>query len=386
MITLGWRIGYNVHHPVAGMKNRGLSMLYSPKGRNQTGRKAMTKRLLAMTGALVVSMMGSTAMARDLTVVSWGGNYQDAQREIYFKPFAEMTGKPLLDESWDGGYGVLQAKVQSGEVNWDVVQVESEELALGCQDGIYEKIDWDKLGGKDAFLPTAVSDCGVGAIIWSTGLAYDGDKLAEGPKSWADFWDTAKFPGKRGLRRGAKYALEFALLADGVAPADLYTVLGTPEGVDRAFAKLDTLKGDIVWWDAGAQPLQLLSSGEVVMTAAYNGRISGINRTEGKHFGFVFPQSIYAIDSWVILKGAENKDAGMDFIAYASKAENQAKLPAHIAYGLPNLAAAALVPAEFAPELPTTPDNLKDAIPLSVDFWTDNGEALTERFNAWLAQ
>lgn len=329
---------------------------------------------------------GFGAQARDLTVVSWGGNFQDAQRKIFFEPFAAQTGKPVLDESWDGGYGVLQAKVKAGVPNWDVVEVEAEELALGCADGIYEKIDWDKLGGKAAYLPAAVSDCGVGNIVWSTGLSYDGDKLKDGPKTWADFWDTKKFPGKRGLRKGPKYALEFALMADGVPADQVYKVLSGEGGVDRAFKKLDALKADIIWWDAGAQPLQLLSSGQVVMTSAYNGRISGINRTEGKKFGFVFPGSVYAIDSWVILKDSPNKDAGMDFIAYASKAENQAKLPEFIAYGLPNLGATKLVPEQFQKELPTTEENISGAIPLDVDFWADNSEELTQRFNAWLAQ
>uniref|UniRef100_A0A914Z8P2 Spermidine/putrescine ABC transporter substrate-binding protein n=1 Tax=Panagrolaimus superbus TaxID=310955 RepID=A0A914Z8P2_9BILA len=119
-----------------------------------------------MLGGLALA--AGSAQARDLTVVSWGGSYQDGQREIYFKPFAKELGKPVLDESWDGGYGVLQAKVKAGETNWDVVQVEAEELELGCADGIYETIDWEKLGGKDKFIPAAVHDCGVGAIVWST--------------------------------------------------------------------------------------------------------------------------------------------------------------------------------------------------------------------------
>ncbi|KAG1702901.1 NAD-dependent protein deacetylase [Nymphon striatum] len=97
--------------------------------------------------------------------------------------------------------------------------------------------------------------------------------MPEGPKTMADFFDTAKFPGKRGLRKGAKVNLEFALIADGVAAADVYSVLETPEGVDRAFAKLDTIKGDVVWWEAGAQPPQMLADGEVALTTAYNGRI-----------------------------------------------------------------------------------------------------------------
>lgn len=336
-------------------------------------------------GALCVCAAGSL-FARDLTVVSWGGNFQDAQREIYFKPFSQKIGKPVLDEAWDGGIGVIQSKVKAGSPNWDVVQVEAEELALGCTDGLYEKIDWDKLGGKDKFLPSAVSDCGVGATVWSTAIAYDGDKLKNGPKTWADFWDVQKFPGKRSLRRGPKYTLEFALMADGVPPDQMYDVLGTDEGVERAFKKLDELKPNIVWWESGAQPLQFLASGEVVMTSAYNGRITGINRTEGKNFKVVFPGSIYAVDSWVVLKGAENKDVAQDFINFASSSDNQAKLPKYIAYGPTNKEAAAKVPPELAKDLPTDPANLTGAIPLNVDFWIDNAETLTQRFNAWLAQ
>lgn len=342
-----------------------------------------------LVGSLLVGLLtvgAQTAHARDLTVVSWGGNYQDAQRKIYFQPFSALLGKPVLEESWDGGIGVLTAKVKAGTPNWDVVQVESDELALGCADGLFEKLDWSKLGGKDLFIPSAVNTCGVGAIVWSTGLSYDADRLKTAPTSWGDFWDTKKFPGKRALRRGPKYALEFALLADGVPADKLYAVLETPGGVDRAFKKLDELKSNIIWWDAGAQPLQLLSSGEVVMTAAYNGRISGINKAEGKHFKTVWPGSIYAVDSWVVLKNTENKQVALDFVAFASKAENQVKLPEFIAYGLPNKDAAKAVPVSLAPDLPTFPSNIESAIPLNVDFWVDNSEALTKRFNAWLAR
>ena len=336
--------------------------------------------------AMATGISVAPASARDLTVVSWGGNYQDAQKEIYFDPFSQKEGKPVLAESWDGGIGVIAAKTQAGEPNWDVVQVEAEELALGCFDGMYEPIDWEALGGKDKFIDAAVSDCGVGAIVWSTALSYDSDKLKTAPTSWADFWDVKEFPGKRGLRRGPKYSLEFALMADGVAPKDVYDVLSTPEGVDRAFKKLDEIKSDIVWWESGAQPLQFLKSGQVVMTAAYNGRITGINKTENTHFKVVWDGSIYAVDSWVILKGSPNAKEAMDFITFASAVENQVKLPNYIAYGLPNKEAAAEVPAELQSELPTAPDNIANAIPLNVSFWTDNIEALTQRFDAWVAQ
>ncbi len=353
------------------------------KGKQMSNRLTLT---IAGVVGLSTLLAPTMTMARDLTVVSWGGNYQDAQREIFFKPFAETSGMPVLDEAWDGGIGVIQSKVRAGNPNWDVVQVEAEELALGCFDGLYETIDWSRVADQNDFLPPAISECGVGAIVWSTAIAYDSAVLAEGPNSWADFWDTAKFPGKRALRKGPKYTLEFALMADGVPPHDVYQVLSTPPGVDRAFAKLDELKDSLVWWEAGAQPLQLLASGEVVMTAAYNGRITGINRSEGRNFKVVWPGSILAVDSWVILKDAENKEAALDFISFASKPENLAKLPEFIAYGLPSISASDMVPAEYQLDLPTYPDNLTEALPLDVDFWIDNSESLTQRFNAWLNQ
>jgi putative spermidine/putrescine transport system substrate-binding protein len=344
-------------------------------------------RMALAAGTAALALAAGAAQARDLTIVSFGGTFQDAQRELFFQPFAEKLGKPVLDEAWEGGYGVLQSKVKAGQPNWDVVQVEAEELALGCADGIFEKLDWEKLGGQDSYIPGGASDCGAGHIVWSVAIAYDGNKLTEAqPQSWADFWDVEKFPGKRGLRKTAKYALEAALMADGVAKEDVYATLATPEGVDRAFAKLDALREHIVWWEAGAQPLSMLQTGDVVMSSVYNGRITGLNQTEGTNMKLVWNESIYAVDSFVVLAGAENKDAGMDFIAFANAPENLSKLPAKIAYGLPVKAAADMIAPELGVNLPTQADNLAVSLNLDVNYWVDNSEELTERFNAWVAQ
>ena len=336
--------------------------------------------------ALIGLAVSHAASARDLTIVSWGGNFQDAQRELFFAPDGKQTGQKVLDQTWEGGVGVLDTKVKAGNPNWDVVEVEAEDLALGCEQGLFEKIDWTKVGNKADFIPEAVNECGVGNIVWNTGLSWDGDKLKTAPTSWADFFDLEKIPGKRGLRKGPKYALEFALIADGVKPSEVYNVLRTPEGVDRAFKKLGTIKSNIVWWEAGAQPLQMLSSGDIVLSSSYNGRITGFNNNEGKNFKFLWNGSVSAIDSWAVLKGSENKAAAMDFIAFSSKPEEQAKLPKYIAYGLTNKKANDFVPQELKHTLPTTPENLAQSIPIDVEFWVENIEPLTERFNAWVAQ
>ncbi|WP_343715562.1 ABC transporter substrate-binding protein [Inquilinus sp.] len=341
---------------------------------------------LLPAAALLAAGFAAPAMARDLTVVSWGGAYQDAQRALYFEPF-KAAGNPMHDESWDGGIGVLRAKVEGGDSSWDVVQVESEELALGCDEGLFEPLNWDAIGGRDAYLPEAVNDCGVGAIVYNFILAYDGAKFPNGgPQSWADFWDVKKFPGKRAMRQGPKTNLEIALMADGVAPADVYKVLATPEGVDRAFRKLDELKPNIVWWTAGAQPPQMLAAGEVAMTTAYNGRISAANDADKKDFKIVWNGSLFTIDSWVILKGSPNVDAATKFLAYMGKPENQAKLPTKITYGVTNKAATPLIPAQYLPGLPTNPANMSQAIELNPEFWVENIDNLTQRFNTWAAK
>jgi putative spermidine/putrescine transport system substrate-binding protein len=351
----------------------------------------MTRQLFGIgaAGLAATALFGLSTgptLAADLTVTSFGGTYQDAQREVYFEPFEQATGLDLVEDVWNGGVGAIRAKVEGGGQEWDVVQVEAEELVIGCEEGLYEPIDWEALGGKDQFIEAAVDDCGVGTIVWSTVIAYDGDKITDDPpQSWADFWDTGKYPGKRGLRRHAKYTLEFALMADGVPPAEVYEVLRTPEGVDRAFAKLDEIKGDIIWWEAGAQPPQLLAAGEVIMTNAYNGRISAANE-EGRNFKVVWPQSIYAVDSWVILKNSPHQEAAMKFIEFASQPEHQSNLPKSIAYGVTHKDAAAQIDKDLLQDLPTAPDNLESAIELDTEFWVENVEPLTERFTAWAAQ
>jgi putative spermidine/putrescine transport system substrate-binding protein len=348
----------------------------------------MKKYILSVSviSAAIFAIAAGPAVARDLTVVSWGGALQDGQKAVFFQPFQAKTGLKMTDEPWDGGVGVLRAKIQGGDANWDVVEVESEELAIGCEEGLFEKLDYSKIGGKDAYLPAAVSECGVGNIVYDFILAYDGDKLKEGPKTWADFFDIKKFPGKRALRQGPKTNLEIALIADGVKPQDVYKVLKTPEGVERAFKKLDSIKDSLIFWKAGAQPPQLLASGEVTMTSAYNGRITAANDKDKKNFKIVWNGALYTIDSWVILKGSPNRDAAYKFLDFAGQAENQKNLPNYVSYGVTNKAATALVDQKLLPVLPTAPQNMANVEPIDDQFWLENLDRLTERFNKWAAK
>jgi putative spermidine/putrescine transport system substrate-binding protein len=206
----------------------------------------------------------------------------------------------------------------------------------------------------------------------------------------ADFFDLAKFPGKRGARKNAKTLLEMALVGDGLPTTDVYAALRTPEGVERAFAKLDTIKSEMIWWEAGAQPPQLLADGEVAMTVAYNGRIFNANVTEGKDFRIIWDGQVYDVEGWVVPKGAPNLQNAMDFISFSTGTEPLAKAAEWISYGPPRLSSAPLVgmyqdgKTEMGPNLPTSPANLTNALFSDLEFWADRDTDLNERFNAWL--
>ncbi len=363
----------------------------------------MNKILKFSTFAAVAALIGgmtSAAMADALTIVSWGGAYTHSQVEAYHKPYTKMTGTKINSEDYSGGLAEVRAQVEAGNVTWDLLDVELSDAVRGCDEGILETIDASMLPAApdgtpatDDFIDGALTDCAVATIVWSTVYAYDTTKFpAGGPKSMADFFDTSKFPGKRGLRKGAKPNLEFALIADGVKAADIYDVLSTSAGVDRAFAVLDKIKDDVIWWEAGAQPPQMLADGEVVMATAYNGRIFNAQVAENKPFEIVWDGQILDLDLWVIPKGSKNKAAALDFIKYSTDTQRLADQAKYISYGPARKSSSGMIGNHatagiaMLPHMPTAPENMKTAILNDFEWWADHADEMNERFAAWLAK
>ena len=334
--------------------------------------------------AVAAAGFAQATSAQQITVVNFGGANANAQKKAYYEPF-EKAGTKVVAVEYNGEQAKIKAMVETKKVTWDVVEVESPDVARGCDEGLFEKLDYAKIAPKGDFLPAAVTECGVGIFVWSTVMAYNGDKLKSPPTTWADFWDTKKFPGKRGMRKGARYNVEFALMADGVKPADVYKVLSTKEGADRAFKKLTELKPSIQWWEAGAQPPQFLVAGDVVVATAFNGRIDAAQR-EGKNLKISWTGGIYDLDYWVIPKGAPNKDLSMKYITLAASADAQAEYAKNISYGPTNNKALAKLDPKVLALLPTSPANSKDALQFNEKFWADQGEELEKRFASWAAQ
>ena len=354
------------------------------------------KKILILSTAL--STLGFAAHA-DITVMSWGGAYGEAQTEAFVKPFIAATGKPTIMVDSDNPAPAIKAMVEAGNVTVDVASVEYADAIRLCDEGVLEPIDpatlpagADGTAAMDDFLPGAVTECGVSTDIWSNVFAYDTTVFPEGPTTVADFFDLEKFPGKRGLKKGAKAVLELALMGDGVPASEVYAVLSTPEGVDRAFAKLDTIKSEVVWWEAGSQAPQLLADGEVVMTTAYNGRIFAAAANEGKPFSIVWDGQIYENEMFVVPKGAPNTADALEFIAFATSTEGLRASAQQISYGPARKSSMAEEiifkdgKTVMAPHLPTAPENMGNALETSSEFWVDHDAELNERFQAWLSQ
>lgn len=331
--------------------------------------------------------------------MSWGGAYTTSQVEAYHKPYTAATGKNVVSVDSDNPAPAIKAMVEAGNVTVDVGDVEYADAIRLCDEGMLEPIDTaalpagaDGTPAVDDFLPGALTECAVSTIVFSTVFAYDSSKMVEGPTTIADFFNLEKFPGKRGMRKGAKANLEMALMADGVPAAEVYGILATPEGQDRAFAMLDKIKADTIWWEAGAQPPQLLADGEVAMTTAYNGRIFAAAAGEGKPFNTVWDGQVYEYDLFVIPKGAPNKDEALEFIKFATSTQALADQAKWISYGPARKSSGPLVglyqdgKTEMGPYMPTSAANLTNALASSYEFWVDRDAELNERFQAWLAQ
>ena len=361
--------------------------------------KTKTTAMAGLTAVALVWSAGASAQDK-LTVVSWGGAYTKSQVEAYHKPFTAKKGVQILSEDYNGGLAEVKAQVESGNVTWDIIDVELSDAIRGCDEGLFEEIDpsilpagADGTPAKDDFLPGTITDCAVASIVWTTIYAYDTTKFSSNPPSTLfDFFDQTAYPGKRGLRKSPKVNLEWALMVDGVPSDKVYDVLATDGGVARAFAKLDTLKGNVVWWEAGAQPPQLLADGEVALTSAYNGRIFNAQAAEGKPFEIVWDGHVWDIDLWAIPKGAPNKAGALDFLAFSTATEQLAAQASWISYGPARQSSMPLVSTytgtnlDMGPHMPTAPANMTTAIQNDFFFWADNQDELNEKFTAWLAR
>ena len=307
------------------------------------------------------------------------GPLHDSFQKILVRPYAEATGTALGEPAWDGSLDALHQLATDKKA--DLALVDGPALAAGCKAQLFDKPEWATLG-RDRFLPLAANDCGAGAFISATVLAWDSQKLQSAP-SWADFWDVAKHPGRRGLQKAARKNLEIALMADGVSPGDVYRTLRSAGGVDRAFRKLDQLKPYIEWWDQPGQPAQFLASGKVLLTSAPAAPWPAGGRV---HVGVQWTGNLTEIVFWAILHDPAHPRAALAAITIATDAARQAMFAKASGLGPSTRAGVDLLPADIRAQSPSLAANLQSGLALDEAFWLENGEKLEARFAAWVAK
>lgn len=357
----------------------------------------MTRVSIGVWAAAALLILGSHAAGpvaqaqnRPLTITSWGGAYMAGQREAFFKPFTAATGIAIREAEYEGELPKIKSMVDARNVSWDVVDVMSRDAFRGCDDGIWEKLDYTRIGPREGFMAGAALDCAVGSVAWSMVVAFDARKFPPSgpqPRAIADFFDTDRFPGPRALAKRPGGNLEIALMADGVPPGEVYRLLATPEGVTRAFDKLSRLKPHVkVWWDGGGRPVRLLDNGEAVMTTVLNGRIAYAIGQDKKPFGIVWDGQVWDLDLWAIPKGTRALDQAYAFLKFASDPAVMARMTDYVSYGPARPDAVALVAPAMRRFLPNAPENFANALQTDARFWAARRDELNVMFANWLAR
>ena len=368
----------------------------------------LTATLMASV-ALTAAAGAATSqdMANDMTLVSWGGAYQNSQQQAYVAPYLEMNPDVNIvwDESSAEAVARLRAMNEANNITWDLVDVVAADAIRLCDEGLAMEIDFNEMlaegddgsTAEEDFGDMIVSDCYIPQIVYSTTFGYRTDMVPEGaeaPSEICDVFDLETYPGKRALERRPINNMEWALLCDGVAKEDVYDVLETPEGQDQALAKLDTIKDEVIWWTAGADTPQLLADGEVFMGSTYNGRLYSVIVEQEQPVAMMWDAQVFDLDGWIIPTGLpEDRLARvMDFVRFATDTQRLADQAKYISYGPARASSAPLVSThaelgiEMAPHMPTDPANAENTFLYNYEWWADYRDDLDAKFQAWLSQ
>lgn len=343
--------------------------------------------------------------AEELTIVSWGGAYSKSQLRAYHEPYTEMTGTAIVnDDSSAEAVAKLRAMNEAGNVTWDVVDVVAADAIRLCDEGLAEEIDADAdlaaapdgTSATEDFGDLLVSDCFIPQIVYSTTFGYRTDIEdwnGATPEDVCAIFDTETFPGQRSLEKRPIANMEWALMCDGVAIADVYDVLETDEGVAQALAKLDTIKDQTIWWSAGAETPQLLADGEIAIGSTYNGRLFSAIEEQDQPIAMLWDAQMFDLDGWIVPAGLseERKARAMHYLRFATDTQRLADQAKYISYGPARASSAPLVGKhadlgiEMAPHMPTDPANAQNTFLYNYEWWADNRDDLDAKFQAWLA-
>ncbi len=350
---------------------------------------------LAAISSVSIIILVSEAQAHDnLTFTSWPGPYMRSQMLGFVGPYEEQKGRRVHVASYNGGIAEIRDQVESANVLWDVVDLTQADSLRACNEGLLERIDdielpdgADGSSARDDFVEGALNPCGVGVIVWATAFAYNHEAYADSrPTTIADFFNTKKFPGARGIRNDPTVVMEWALMADGVKRENVYSTLETSEGIERALRKMDAIRPGLQLWKTGREPVRLIKDGEVTMSMVWATTGAVASKEEGANFSMVWDGRVIELDLFGIPKGSRHKQEALEFIRYASSSQSLANMVSNLPNGPTRKSSLAFLSDEVLQQIPNGPAYQNQVSILSdARWWANNHTVLEEAFQKWIA-
>lgn len=328
------------------------------------------KRILAAGSVALLAALsaGHASEPTEIRIIESGGTSGESIEIAYGRPFTEVTGVKLVREQ-PPSLGKLKAMVKSGNVTADLMELSGPGVETARAQGLLDDLDWDLIDPED-MSPEARLPYAFGYQYFALFLASMPD--AKPVNSWQEFWDTERQPGRRAIPAYARYALPLALLADGVAPDELY-----PLDIDRALASIDRIKDDLILWEAASQTPQLLTSKEAVYVATWD------NVFEEDGFFVNFAPGIWDVAYFVMPKGAPNPELAMKLLHEMSKVENQARAAEVAPIAGPSPTIMDHLDASIVAKMPTSPELRKTQASSDRMWWAEHGEEAERRWSEY---
>lgn len=331
-----------------------------------------------------------------LTVATWPGAFGEAQRDVViagFKAARSIAVDVIERKSKDP----IDLSAAAGSALPDAAEFSGDELDAGCKAGQLVKLD---TAGKQViapanaedFMPGSLKPCGIGAFAWSHILVVNPNAFDEAkPASLADAFDTNRFPGKRAFIENPRFLMEAALMADGARPGEIYGLLGSDEGRKRAFAKLDSIRKDILWFDNAKATMRALAKGEAAVGQSFSGR-AFFSAARGRPVEIIWDGQIYAMTYWAIAANSPRQQLARAFLEFATEPKQLAAVAERFPYGPTRTSAIALterhltVDLDLKAYLPTAPGNMENALAADEAWWADNREVMDAAFAEWMGR
>lgn len=302
----------------------------------------MSRFKYALVLVFVLMPLSSIAQQVDeLTISSWGGAYEEAQLAAYFEPFEKAHNVQINLKRYDGGIAALEPPDNPDEAVWDVIDLTESDALAACDNRLLAEFDElllepapDGTPAQDDFSDGALFQCGIAHLSYATVLAFNDQNFPdEKPNSVEDFFDIERFPGKRALQNTPRAILEWVMLSYNVPVTQIYDLLSTERGLKLVTRRLNQLKGHIIWWESGHEPVELLRDGKVVMASGYNGRFFEARVNHNIPISIIQDGQFLEYGVWGIHSEAPRPDLAAKFITFATSTERMAALSNRLPYG-----------------------------------------------------